>query len=43
MSEKPELQHPWLVAIWPGMGDVALYAGVYLLAKLGMSLEQPGA
>lgn len=38
MSEKLQLQQPWLVAVWPGMGHVALNAGVYLLAKLGMNL-----
>ena len=38
MPEKPEINHPWLVAVWPGMGHVALNAGVYLLAKLGMNL-----
>jgi uncharacterized protein len=38
MPEKPQLNHPWLVAVWPGMGHVALNAGVYLLAKLGMNL-----
>jgi proteasome assembly chaperone (PAC2) family protein len=38
MPEKLPLHHPWLVAVWPGMGQVALNAGVYLLAKLGMSL-----
>ena len=27
---------PWLVAVWPGMGNVAMSAGYYLLAKLGM-------
>jgi proteasome assembly chaperone (PAC2) family protein len=27
-----------MVAVWPGMGNVALNAGVYLLAKLDMSL-----
>lgn len=32
------LNHPWLVAVWPGMGHVAVNAGVYLLAKLGMSV-----
>jgi hypothetical protein len=35
--EKPQLNRPWLVAVWPGMGGVALNAGIYLLAKLGMS------
>ncbi len=37
MSEKPSLHHPWLVAVWPGMGHVGLNAGVYLLSKLGMN------
>jgi proteasome assembly chaperone (PAC2) family protein len=38
MSKKRQFQHPWLVAVWPGMGNVALNAGVYLLAKLSMDL-----
>jgi proteasome assembly chaperone (PAC2) family protein len=37
MSDKLTLTRPWLVAVWPGMGHVALTAGYYLLAKLGMS------
>ena len=37
MEVTPKLNHPWLVAVWPGMGHVALNAGVYLLAKLGMT------
>jgi proteasome assembly chaperone (PAC2) family protein len=36
MAERLKLNHPWLVAVWPGMGNVALSAGYYLLAKLGM-------
>lgn len=36
MEEIPKLNHPWLVAVWPGMGHVALNAGFYLLAKLDM-------
>lgn len=36
MAEPLKLNHPWLVAVWPGMGGVALSAGYYLLAKLGM-------
>src|SRR5262245_33345114 len=36
MAERLRLNHPWLVAVWPGMGNVALSAGYYLLAKLGM-------
>jgi len=27
---------PWMVAVWPGMGHVAVGAGFYLLAKLAM-------
>src|SRR5207253_7396653 len=38
MAENLKLTHPWLVAVWPGMGHVALNAGVYLLAKLGMTV-----
>jgi len=37
VDETTKLNHPWLVAVWPGMGHVALNAGVYLLAKLGMT------
>lgn len=36
MAEKLNLKAPWLVAVWPGMGNVALNAGYYLLAKLEM-------
>jgi uncharacterized protein len=32
-----KLTRPWLVAVWPGMGHVGINAGVYLLAKLGMT------
>lgn len=38
MAETLKLHHPWLVAVWPGMGGVALNAGYYLLAKLDMSM-----
>lgn len=38
MAEKLQLHHPWMVAVWPGMGNVALNAGYYLLAKLGMNV-----
>jgi uncharacterized protein len=38
MAEKIKLHRPWLVAIWPGMGHVALNAGYYLLAKLDMAV-----
>lgn len=37
MPEPPRLNHPWLIAVWPGMGHVALNAGIYLLAQLGMT------
>lgn len=32
------LEEPWLIAIWPGMGSVALGAGTYLKEKLGAEL-----
>jgi hypothetical protein len=38
MAENLQLNHPWLVAVWPGMGNVALNAGIYLLAKLDMKV-----
>ena len=36
MADIIKLKRPWLVAVWPGMGSVALSAGYYLMAKLGM-------
>jgi proteasome assembly chaperone (PAC2) family protein len=36
MAEEVKLSKPWLVAVWPGMGHVAVSAGYYLMAKLGM-------
>jgi proteasome assembly chaperone (PAC2) family protein len=38
MADELKLNNPWLVAVWPGMGNVALNAGIYLLAKLDMKL-----
>jgi len=38
MAKKPTLRDPWLVAVWPGMGQVAIAAGYYLLARLEMSM-----
>lgn len=38
MADKLKLHHPWLVAVWPGMGHVALNAGYYLLSKLDMAV-----
>lgn len=34
MAEGNELRDPWLVAVWPGMGSVALLAGSYLVQQL---------
>ena len=36
-DDEPKLRDPYLVAVWPGMGHVALAAGYYLLAKLEMT------
>jgi len=38
MTKDIKLHKPWLVAVWPGMGNVALSAGYYMMAKLGMHL-----
>lgn len=38
MPEQIQLKNPWFIAVWPGMGHVALSAGYYLMAKLGMEL-----
>lgn len=38
MPNESELHKPWLVAVWPGMGNVAISAGYYLMAKLGMHM-----
>lgn len=35
VSNEP-LNKPWMIAVWPGMGQVALSAGYFLMAKLGM-------
>lgn len=35
-DETQPFNKPWLVAVWPGMGQVAISAGYYMLAKLGM-------
>lgn len=32
-----KINKPWLVAVWPGMGHVAVNAGYYLMAKLNMA------
>ncbi|MEO7101440.1 MAG: PAC2 family protein [Luteolibacter sp.] len=38
MENHQHANAPWLVAAWPGMGNVAISAGYYLMAKLGMHL-----
>ena len=35
LPEHTNLENPWLVAVWPGMGNVALAAGSYLVESLG--------
>ncbi len=37
MSVNNKPNEPWMVAVWPGMGGVALSAGYYLISKLGMA------
>jgi uncharacterized protein len=36
MADEANLHKPLLVAVWPGMGHVAISAGYYLMSKLGM-------
>lgn len=36
MTDEIKLRDPWLIAVWPGMGHVALAGGYYLMAKLAM-------
>jgi proteasome assembly chaperone (PAC2) family protein len=36
MADNTKFRNPWLVAVWPGMGQVALTAGYYLMTKLEM-------
>ena len=38
MANEVKLNKPWLVFVWPGMGHVAISAGYYLVAKLGMHI-----
>ena len=38
MNPLTTLTHPWLIAVWPGIGNVAINAGFYLMSKLGMSV-----
>ena len=38
MADELKLNKPWLVAVWPGMGNVAISAGYYMVTKLGMHI-----
>lgn len=38
MTDEIKLEKPILVAVWPGMGHVAINGGIYMLAKLSMNL-----
>jgi len=38
MVDEIKLKNPWLIAVWPGMGNVAISAGYYLMSKLDMHL-----
>ena len=38
MAKTITLRNPWLIAVWPGMGNVAIGAGAYLVDKLGAEL-----
>jgi len=41
MSTKDDKSRPLLVAVWPGMGQVALTAGYYLMSRLHMHETKP--
>lgn len=36
MANELGARSAWLIGVWPGMGNVAVSAGYYLMAKLGM-------
>jgi len=38
MPTEPNFKQPRLLAVWPGMGNVAINAGIYLASKLDMSV-----
>ncbi len=38
MAQSTQLKNANLLAVWPGMGDVAIRAGRYLVARLGMKV-----
>jgi len=37
MAESRNLKDPWLIAAWPGIGNVAVAAAAYLVEQLGAS------
>lgn len=41
MATKEEKSRPLLVAVWPGLGQVALTAGYYLMSRLHMQETKP--
>ena len=38
MAAELKLNQPWMVAVWPGMGHVAISTGYYLMTKLEMHI-----
>jgi proteasome assembly chaperone (PAC2) family protein len=38
MAAELKLNNPWMVGVWPGMGQVAISAGYYLMTKLEMHI-----
>lgn len=36
MAETDESSGPWMIAAWPGMGNVAIIAATYLIEQLGI-------
>ena len=36
MTDAPDQSRPWLIAAWPGMGNVAIIAAAYLIQRLEM-------
>ncbi|MCI0364224.1 MAG: PAC2 family protein [Phycisphaerales bacterium] len=38
MAQPDQLRDPWLIAAWPGMGNVAVGAAAYLVSKLNAPL-----
>lgn len=38
MANPNELREPWLIAVWPGMGNVAVGAGAFLAEQIGAHL-----